>query len=88
MESLTGGGACPHYQISQEILDDADRCFSNYACLHDCRHTLCDVGKDERGVSRIFVCKEKTGCAYSSDLGQHQVCSCPVRHAIHKKYNL
>ncbi|MET0012638.1 MAG: hypothetical protein ABW082_03750 [Sedimenticola sp.] len=88
MDNPTDKRDRPHYLISQEIIDDADRCLHENACLYDCRHDLCQLGSDDEGVSRILVCNEKSGCAYSSDLGKHRVCSCPVRHALHKKYGL
>ena len=75
--------------IPEQIINEADKCTKEKACLSDPYYDLCRIKTGRKSkVARIAVCEEKICCTYCSNIGEQQVCSCPVRHAIYRKYGV
>ena len=75
--------------IPEQIINEADKCTKGKACLSDTYYDLCRIKTSRKSkVARIAVCEEKISCTYCSNIGEQQVCSCPVRHAIYRKYSV
>ena len=77
-----------YFKIPSPIIDEAVKCKKQQACLSDPYHVLCKVSAKPGETPRIIACQDDAPCAYNSNLGNQQVCSCPVRHAIYRKYGV
>ncbi|MES9942264.1 MAG: hypothetical protein ABW104_02575 [Candidatus Thiodiazotropha sp. 6PLUC2] len=76
------------FKIPLEILLEAKKCNKHHACLTDDEYQLCGIRiTTESHKHARMVCGKETDCPYSSQLGNQTVCTCPVRHAIHSKYD-
>jgi hypothetical protein len=75
------------FNIPLEVLLEAKKCTKQHACLTDEAYQLCGIRITTEDNARM-VCGEGAECPYSSQLGNQIVCTCPVRHAIHSKYNV
>ncbi|MEJ2619225.1 MAG: hypothetical protein P8163_02965 [Candidatus Thiodiazotropha sp.] len=75
------------FSIPLEVLLEAKKCDKQHACLTDDDYQLCGIRITTEKYARM-VCGKGTECPYSSKLGNQIVCTCPVRHAIHSKYNM
>jgi hypothetical protein len=75
------------FNIPLEVLLEAKKCNKNHACLTDKEYQLCSIHITTENNARM-ICGKGADCPYSSQLGDQVVCSCPVRHAIHSKYNI
>jgi hypothetical protein len=75
------------FNIPLEVLLEAKKCTKQHACLTDDEYQLCGIRITTENHARM-VCGKGTECPYSSQLGNQIVCTCPVRHAIHSKYNM
>jgi hypothetical protein len=73
------------FNIPLEILKEAKRCTKHHACLTDEDYQLCGIRITTEHHARM-VCGKGSDCPYSSRLGDKIVCTCPVRHAIYRKY--
>ncbi len=75
--------------IPFETLLEAKKCTKHHACLNDTGYQLCGIRLTTETTTRMVCGKGKgKGCPYSSRLGKEVVCTCPVRHAIHRKYGI
>lgn len=75
------------FNIPLSILLEAKKCNKAHACLTDEAYHLCGIRITAEHHARM-VCGKKTSCPYSTRLGDRVVCSCPVRHAIYRKYGV
>ncbi|MCG7984412.1 MAG: hypothetical protein JAY90_16885 [Candidatus Thiodiazotropha lotti] len=75
------------FNIPLEVLLEAKKCTKHHACLTDDEYQLCGIRITTENHARM-VCGKGTECPYSSQLGNQIVCTCPVRHAIHSKYDI
>ena len=76
----------PRFNIPQEVVQEAKKCTKGHACLTDNAYNLCGIRITAENHARM-VCGKESDCPYSSRLGDKFVCTCPVRHAIYRKYN-
>ncbi len=78
----------PHrFIISREIVQEATKCTNSHACLTDQEYQLCGIKITTEHHARM-VCGKASNCPYSSEMGDNHVCTCPVRHAIYRKYGI
>jgi hypothetical protein len=78
----------PHrFNLPFETLLEAKKCTQGHACLTDEDYKLCGIKITTESHSRM-VCGKESDCPYSTHLGNKIVCTCPVRHAIYRKYGI
>jgi hypothetical protein len=77
----------PRFNISPEIVQEARKCTKGHACLSDPDYELCGI-RITTGYHARMICGKGANCPYSSEMGDKFVCTCPVRHAIYRKYSL
>lgn len=75
------------FNIPLETLLEAKKCTKHHACLTDDAYQLCGIKITTEHHSRM-VCGKDNDCPYGSKLGDRIVCTCPVRHAIYRKYGV
>lgn len=75
------------FNIPLETLLDAKKCTKHHACLTDHDYRLCGIRITTENHARM-ICGKGAECPYSSSLGDKTVCTCPVRHAIFRKYGV
>jgi hypothetical protein len=73
--------------IPIETLQEATKCCKHHACLTQEDYRLCGITISTEHHARM-VCGHENACAYSSRIGNQFVCTCPVRHAIFRKYGV
>ena len=74
-------------EIEKDILDKTTRCNKDFDCIKN-NNICCTV---TRNVDKevIFVeCGEKNSCNYRMNFGGSDICNCPTRKEIFKKYGL
>ena len=74
-------------EIEKEILDKTTLCNKDFDCIKN-NNIRCKV---TRNVDKkvIFVeCREKNFCNYKMSFGNSDICTCPTRKEIFKKYGL
>lgn len=77
----------PRFNIPREFIQEASKCTKGHACLTDREYQLCGIRITTEHHARM-VCGKDSACPYSSKMGDKLVCTCPVRHAIYRKYDL
>jgi hypothetical protein len=75
------------FHIPLEMLLEAQKCNKHHACLTSEDYQLCGIRITTENHARM-VCGTNNDCPYSSPIGNQIVCTCPVRHAIHRKYGI
>jgi hypothetical protein len=76
-------------EIDQRIIDETTYCKHNCGCLRN-KDYLCRLAKVESFVGKevLFIHCGNRSCNYKIHFGYGQVCHCPVRIEIHKKFQL
>lgn len=72
-------------KINNSIVECADKCDINYACLKKESHSCCFIEKcinDEL----LFLTYQNRKCNYFAKYGDSKFCMCPVRKEIYKRY--
>lgn len=78
------------YRVAKRIRNETTDCPHGFSCITTglCGdHALCAVASS--GGSRCLTLESHTcvlDCSYRVPLGRRQVCTCPVRAEIHRKY--
>lgn len=72
--------------ISQEIIDETTKCNFDKQCLQSADFPLCKANRISVN-DVIFVSKTAIDvCNYVFGFGFSQICVCPIRKEIYKKY--
>lgn len=81
------GPAVPYYYyVERQVLESADKCPHDHACLSDPGTTLCHI-LAYVGASPPFVgCLEQHPCPYRDERDGRMVCTCPVRRRVFQRY--
>ena len=75
------------YKIDDSIVERATKCGKDNACLKDAKHSLCPVERLAKASEVLFVCTDgRDPCNLRVPFGQGNVCACPVRIEIFKRY--
>lgn len=75
------------FNLPLETLLEANKCTKNHACLIEQEYQLCGIKITTEHHARM-VCGKQSDCPYTTRLGDNMLCTCPVRHAIFRKYGL
>jgi hypothetical protein len=76
------------YTINEEILENTINCKKNMQCLSDGKSPECKIEMPV-GANVAFI-KEKgpDSCPYMLSFGYGYICTCPIRHELHKRYGI
>lgn len=75
-------------ELDDEILEKATECDRDFSCLDCKRREMC---KAEYSVNNEILFVKGDGplyCSYRMFYGDGEICNCPVRMEIYKKYNI
>lgn len=73
-------------ELEKELIEKADQCGSNHACVHDPGWEPCEI-ELRISDSILFVnCLHEKICPYKKHFGYGYYCTCPCRLEIAKKY--
>jgi hypothetical protein len=73
-------------EIDEEIINKATKCNKHFACLNDKGHSCCKVVHIIQD-SLCFIDPDKwQHCNYYTAFGYSDICNCPVRVEIYRKY--
>ena len=74
------------FEISEEILQSATKCWRGFTCLSESHNGMCPVRQWVGDV--LFVEKTRQEyCPYDVTFGYSHICTCPVRQEIWDRYN-
>ena len=77
------------YTISADILKETD-CQNDFSCLTTGKcgdREMCEVDYLNGPNVSFLKTKEYANCIHRLNYGGMQMCNCPTRYAIHKKYS-
>jgi hypothetical protein len=76
------------YTVPEEIQNETN-CDQQFSCLKQEKNggrEICDIS-DADGLNVLFIkSNEYSECSHRLSFGFSEVCSCPTRYAIYKKY--
>ncbi len=73
------------HEIDKKTIEATKRCQSNFSCISDDGHQLCQV-EECINDKVIFVCKDHADyCPYMLSFGDGFTCTCPTRLEIYKR---
>jgi hypothetical protein len=77
------------FTVSQESKEKATECPFNFQCQQNNTRLMCTVEKEINNYG-VFVksCSREEFCSYRLPYGFTQICLCPVRLEIFKKYRV
>jgi hypothetical protein len=77
------------FTVSQESRDKATGCLFDFQCQQNNSGSMCTVEKEINNYG-VFIknCNRKEFCSYRLSYGFTQICLCPVRLEIFKKYRV
>ena len=76
-----------NYQVSNETKENTERCPNKFKCLEDSKFKLCPVIDFIRTEKLLFVDgKYNFSCSYRLHFADADICRCPVRFELYKKY--
>ena len=73
------------FKISADILNETIKCRTNFSCLNGSTECLCTV-KEKVNNAILFVKPADNRCNYCLPFGYSQICLCPARMELFKKY--
>jgi hypothetical protein len=75
------------YQISEDAKKRTPKCSCNFECLFNDKWDTCSIEKEISGGLIIkYICTEKF-CNYYLSYGSRNICMCPIRVEIFRRYN-
>ena len=74
--------------IPQDIIQKSTKCSKNVRCLSDVSHDLCQAICSMNKDVLFVKCVEGKDCSYFEPHDKIQLCTCPVRKEIYRRYHL
>ncbi len=77
------------FSVSDQVLKETTNCEYDFLCLElgQCRDKpLCEVDYAIGQKFTFLKTKDSFNCLYLLPFGQRQICRCPTRFVIQKKY--
>jgi hypothetical protein len=75
-------------EIDKDIKKSTTKCEKGLKCLVDNTYELCKVTESVRDKVLFVECLEENICSYKMGYGYANICNCPVRKEIYKKYKI
>lgn len=76
------------YDIDPFIIDETTKCKRGLACITGKGKPCCTISKLISDTVFLIEDDDETACPYRSSFGFSQLCNCPVRQELHRKYNI
>ena len=73
-------------KIDDNIIKKTAKCQKNFSCLSG-ETTLCKV-EESMGEVIFIKCMNNNPCEYRVNFGYSQICNCPVRKELYKRYKI
>ena len=73
-------------EIDAEVIKATTRCEKRFACLAGDLEHLCQVEECVADVAYFVRCLNLVDCSYRETFGDSNVCTCPTRHEIYRRY--
>ncbi len=73
------------YEVDQHIIEEAVKCDRKFECLKEGCCPSCNI-QEGTHPKVMFLTKNERFCNYNLRFGGSDVCRCPVRKEIHRKY--
>ncbi len=74
-------------EIEKAILDKTTGCNKDFDCIKN-NNIYCTVTRNVNNEVIFVECSEKKFCNYKMDFGGLNICNCPTRKEIFRKYGL
>lgn len=77
------------YKIDKEIIKKTTKCEGNFKCLEtgECPKNKCKPVGSFNG--HLWVkSKENIFCGYHLNFGRGEICNCPTRNELYRKYKI
>ncbi len=77
------------FNIATKVLKETTKCPNNFSCLLSGQAgdpVECEVQWADGNNVLLLKSKKPLTCPYRLPLGKGQICTCPTRSAIYKKY--
>ena len=75
-----------YYYVERQVLESADKCEHEHACLSDPNVSLCRILAYVDASPPFVGCLEQHPCPYKREQDGRMICSCPVRRRIFQRY--
>ena len=75
-------------EIDKAILEQTTKCEKNFKCLDNPKDICCKVEEVIENKLAFTACLSYMSCSYKSTFGYSDVCNCPTRIEIFRKYGL
>ena len=76
------------YQISEDIKKRTSQCSNNFGCLTNGKGNICTIHEEISGALIIKHLCNKQFCKYFLYYGPRNICMCPMRLEIYRRYNV
>jgi len=76
------------YPVDRLTLRITTRCNKDFICQSDKQKELCKIEVRKFNSITSILCLEKKPCNYQLSVGFSNVCGCPTRSELFKKYNV
>lgn len=73
-------------EIAPEIIEDTKHCRWDFQCLNEHGKLFCSVEEVVAGDVLFIKCKGSIICDYLMPHGDRNICLCPIRKELYRKY--
>jgi DNA-binding Lrp family transcriptional regulator len=81
-----GHAVAYYYYVERQVLESADKCVLEHACLSDPDAALCRILAYVDASPPFVACLELHACPYREERDGRMVCCCPVRRRVFQRY--
>jgi hypothetical protein len=75
-------------RIGQDIISKATVCTNDFSCVSGDKSCLCEIESHPKEPLYFLTHLNNKRCNYSYVFGYYNVCLCPVRQEIYKRYRV
>lgn len=75
-------------EISDQALKETTECQFSFQCLHDEKRCVCIIERYLEGNGCFLKIAKSRLCPYMISFGYSQMCHCPVRIELYRRYQI
>ena len=75
-------------EISDDIIMKVTECTKKFSCLSAYRKDLCEIESHPSESVFLIKCLNDETCYYIDTFGYSNICTCPVRQEIYRRYQI
>ncbi|MEN8264056.1 MAG: hypothetical protein ABFR82_11390 [Nitrospirota bacterium] len=75
-------------KIDEDVKTSTTKCDKDFKCLVDNTYTLCRVTQSIHDEVLFVECLEESYCNYKMSFGFSNICNCPIRKELYKKFEI